>query len=707
MSLALLHAAFTDVAVEREGHEDALMAEVDAAWPVREVLRRAHRELQLTEALEDYALHVGGAPARAEADLQSLGAANGGTLRAEVVLRRRGATRTRLRGVVPGIEPAAHREDGTAAALTDSERGRLTEYFSAAVEAQNLTHARWCLASEWLDPDLVLAALKERLNEAARPHDTAVVKAIVEEAGIDPDAVYDALGLQTPLTYAVREGARKAVQYFVKEAGGDMNGAARGGAPLVIEAILCGKRGIAADLLEYGAAADARDGGGRTALHWAAMRAWDAGRGAADTAQVLLQYGADPDAHDRDHTTPLYQASKVGHAATVECLLRHGTEVNAERVTAEPYVLEKTTGPPRLPPLGVAVENGYADVVQALLVHGADADGAAWDTGVTPLMLTRDVDIAEMLLGHGASLNARCHAAMTPLLWGARRRHVEMTAFLLESNKWVGVASEVQGVLDARDGRGLSAVAIALEAAPPQSPRGHPRGPDPMPVRDSRDRQLAVLQDLLQHGADADGADEEGVTPLMRAVRTRKGEFVGAVLQAGVDVDAQDRHGVSAAMVVAESGTCVQLQQLADAGADFNAADKYGWTALTRAAYCGKVDVLRRLMDFGVTVDARDDDMRTPLHWAAWQGHDDVAAALLDRHADLAAADRGGWNALMLAEVRGWRTLPHELRRRGGVLPAGGVPHADLITDDACGQRNLPATVILRGLGAVELASPG
>lgn len=77
--------------------------------------------------------------------------------------------------------------------------------------------------------------------------------------------------------------------------------------PLVVQA-----------LLDHGAAVDARDRDGRTALWWAA------GAGGVEQARLLLAKGADPNAKDKEGTTPLGRARYNLDEAMAQLLREHG-----------------------------------------------------------------------------------------------------------------------------------------------------------------------------------------------------------------------------------------------------------------------------------------------------------------------------------------------------------------------------------------------
>ncbi len=135
---------------------------------------------------------------------------------------------------------------------------------------------------------------------------------------------------------------------------------------------------------------------GQTLLHEAAMF------GQADLAAVLLRSGADPDAGEAEGHTPLYRAS-TGDVARV--LLAAGATVDA------------VSGPTRGTALHQAARRGNVPVAQVLLDHGAtiDARDARRETPLRRAVNCRQMEIVRLLVRHGADPRAADRRGVTPL----------------------------------------------------------------------------------------------------------------------------------------------------------------------------------------------------------------------------------------------------------------------------------------------------
>ena len=159
----------------------------------------------------------------------------------------------------------------------------------------------------------------------------------------------------------------------------------------------------------------------------------------------------------------------------------------------------------------------------------------------------------------------------------------------------------------------------------------------------------AIVELLLEEGAEIDLTASDGQTPLHQASKNGHIEVAQLLLEKGADVNATDRGGLTPLYEASKSGHIEVTQLLLKEGADVNADDIYGSTPLQWASWNGHVEVVQLLLKEGANVNAANRGGWTPLHRAAKSGHVEVAKLLLEKGADVNAADRDGWMPIQWA----------------------------------------------------------
>ena len=164
------------------------------------------------------------------------------------------------------------------------------------------------------------------------------------------------------------------------------------------------------------------------------------------------------------------------------------------------------------------------------------------------------------------------------------------------------------------------------------------------------DKKPASLESLLKKGADINGRDDDGFTPLMWAAASGNEECTKLLIKKHAPLESKDKQGSTALLNAAGMGAVMTVKMLLDKGADMAARDEKEFTALHKAARNGHPTVCKLLVDhYKFDVDARDNEDGTPLIFAAYKGHNDVVETLMARKANVNAAGSRSNSALMLA----------------------------------------------------------
>jgi ankyrin repeat protein len=229
-------------------------------------------------------------------------------------------------------------------------------------------------------------------------------------------------------------------------------------------------------------------------------------------ARHLLHNGAQVDVRDEFGFTPLSSASWYGDLETVQLLLDYKADANTRSFI-------NNTPMHRLP-LGF----------QFLGVHHH-----------SPQML---VDIARLLLEHGAEVNAQTTSGRTPLHDAAMFGQVEVARVFLERGANVGAEDE--------------------DGETPLHICGH--GPGKMPFVTNYEKP-EVVRMLLKRGADVGAKDNKGSTPLHAAAKSGMVEIVRVLLEHGANVGAEDNEGKTPFQIASAKGNGEITKLLSEHGA--------------------------------------------------------------------------------------------------------------------------------------------
>ena len=144
--------------------------------------------------------------------------------------------------------------------------------------------------------------------------------------------------------------------------------------------------------------------------------------------------------------------------------------------------------------------------------------------------------------------------------------------------------------------------------------------------------QEAVVQLLLEKGAEMDSEDWGGQTPLSWAAKNGHKAVVQLLLEKGAVVDSEKIWvGQTPLSWAARNGHEAVVQLLLEKGAVVDSEDWGGQTPLSWAAKNGHEAVVQLLLEKGAVVDSEKIWVgQTPLSWAAGNGHEAVVQLLLN-----------------------------------------------------------------------------
>ncbi len=198
-------------------------------------------------------------------------------------------------------------------------------------------------------------------------------------------------------------------------------------------------------LVGKGADVNRRDAQGQAPVHSAARQR------KAEMLAAVLDLGADGSARDQDGLTALIYAVMRDHAPSVKLLAERGADLEAMANGG-------------FTPLGLAIVEDRYRAAMALIAAGAPVDTPSGAAKLTPLMLAagkeghrlslgagkdriekldpRDpgtLEIARVLIGKGADVNAVAGSGVTPLILAAAHNIAPIVGLLVQSGADVGL----------------------------------------------------------------------------------------------------------------------------------------------------------------------------------------------------------------------------------------------------------------------------
>lgn len=238
------------------------------------------------------------------------------------------------------------------------------------------------------------------------------------------------------------------------------------------------------------------------------------------------------------------------------------------------------------------------DNIHEMLNSGERVDARNSVHGLTALhyaaQLSKDVEVAKLLLDEGADVNARDNYGSTPLHYA--NRNSEVAEILVERGADVRARNNGDSTplhravyTDNED-----VVRLLLKEEVDVNARDDD---DETPLHNIKE-STTIVGLLLREGADVNARDWFGNTPLHEAVRRNNPDVVFVLIHSGADVNARDDSGDTplheAVGVFYKSPEITKI--LIDNGADIHAVDDNGYTPLKVASFFGNIEAIELLL---------------------------------------------------------------------------------------------------------------
>ena len=150
-----------------------------------------------------------------------------------------------------------------------------------------------------------------------------------------------------------------------------------------------------------------------------------------------------------------------------------------------------------------------------------------------------------------------------------------------------------------------------------------------------KEDHLPCVKELIKAGADVNLLDGQGQTPLIFAANKGHVQCVKELMKAGDDVNKPNRNGGTPVLRAADIDHADVVETLINAGADVNHANKWGQTALMHTAQKGHVNLLSTLLTAGVDVNLKNNKGEDALYQAAYSANYKSIELLLEAGVDV------------------------------------------------------------------------
>ncbi|XP_049821633.1 poly [ADP-ribose] polymerase tankyrase isoform X3 [Aethina tumida] len=445
----------------------------------------------------------------------------------------------------------------------------------------------------------------------------------------------------TPLHLAAGYNRNRVVQLLLQN-GADVHAKDKGGLVPLHNACSYGHFEVTEMLIKHGANVNANDLWAFTPLHEAASKS------RVEVCSLLLSEGADP------HQLNCHSKSAIDVAPTRELqerlayeykghlLLEAARQADTSKIkkylTADiinfkhPYTGDTA--------LHMAVNSLYPkrkQILELLIRKGVNLNEKNKDF-LTALHLATDnshYDLMDVLLRHGAKVNALDGLGQTALHRCARDDNTQAARILLSYNVDVSIVSL----------QGYTAAQVASEnvAKMLQDPPTVSADVECQILEAAKSGDLEQVQRLLvayPHIVNCRDLDGRHSTPLHFASGYNRVAVVEYLLQQGADVHAKDKGGLVPLHNACSYGHYEVTELLVKHGASVNVADLWKFTPLHEAAAKGKYEIVKLLLKHGADQTKKNRDGATPLDLVR-EGDQDVADLLRGNAALLDAAKKG------------------------------------------------------------------
>ncbi|XP_046550762.1 ankyrin repeat domain-containing protein 50-like [Haliotis rubra] len=473
----------------------------------------------------------------------------------------------------------------------------------SACHGGDLEMVKYVLSQTMLDINGGVQCGRTAMMLAAENGHKDVVELLVD-TGADVSLV-DETG-DNILHCACRGGDVEVVQYILSQNMVDINSLGHEKKTPVMLAGQYGHKEVVEVLVKHGANLSLRDKVGDNILHLACFK------GHVDVVKYIISlHRVYIDSRGFERKTPVMKAGEGGHKEVVEFLVNHGADL-ALRDSDTNIILHL-----------ISYWGGSVDVGKYVLSqHKVNINQRGWRNRPPVLVAGENgyKDLVELFVKHGAKLSLKDRRKMNILHCASDKGHLAVVMYIVSLHS-VDIDSE------------------GFENKTPMMFAGQSGHKD-------------VVEFLVNHGADLAHRDSD-TNIILHLISYWGGSVdVGKYVlsQHKVNINQRGWRNRPPVLVAGENGYKDLVELFVKHGAKLSLKDSHKMNILHCASDKGHLAVVMYIVSLhSVDIDSEGLENKTPMMFAGQNGHKDVVEFLVNHGAQLSLADREGNNILLLA----------------------------------------------------------